>query len=139
MEDAAVERLVGELAETRRHFDTVADGLRSGVKSDLEGLWSDIRSEMQELRAETREEISGVRRHFDVVAESLRSDIRLVAEGVATVDGKLQHFQAEVKEEFTEVRSMIKLSYTELDRRLHTLETSVHSLEERVERLEKTA
>lgn len=84
-------------------------------------------------------ELSETRRHFDVVAEGLRSDVRQVAEGVATVSSELKEFREEVKEEFIEVRSMIKLSYTELDRRLETLETSVHSLEARVERLEKTA
>jgi predicted RNase H-like nuclease (RuvC/YqgF family) len=83
--------------------------------------------------------VAETRRHFDVVAEGLSSEIRQVAEGVASLDSRFERFQVEVKEEFREVRSMIKLSYTELDRRLNTLETSVHSLEARVERLEKTA
>jgi hypothetical protein len=84
-------------------------------------------------------ELSETRRHFDVVAEGLRSDVRQVAEGVATVGSELKEFRVEVKEDLGELRSMIKLSYTELDRRLNTLETSVHSLEARVVRLEKTA
>lgn len=84
-------------------------------------------------------ELSETRRHFDVVAEGLHSEIQQVAEGVEAVNGELRQFRSEVKEEFREVRSMIKLSYTEPDRRLNTLETSVHSLETRVERLEKTA
>ena len=125
MDETAVDRLV---AETRRHFDEVAAGLRS-----------DVRTEMQQFRAETRHDVAELHRHFDVVAEGLRSEIQLVAEGLGTLTSRFERFQVDVKEEFREVRSMIKLSYTELDRRLTGLETSVHSLESRVERLEKTA
>ena len=41
-----------------------------------------------------------------------------------------------MNEQFEETRAMIRLSYTELDRRLRTLETGHSDLEARVERLE---
>jgi len=59
-----------------------------------------------------------------------------VAEGIANVDEKLERFRQEVKEEFKEAKSMIKLSYAELDRRVQTLEESVLSLQTRMNRLE---
>lgn len=59
-----------------------------------------------------------------------------MAEGIANVDEKLERFRQEVKEEFKEAKSMIKLSYAELDRRVQTLEESVLSLQTRMNRLE---
>ena len=84
-------------------------------------------------------EFSATRRHFDVIAEGLRSDIRLVADGVAAVSSGQQQFRTAIKEELTEVRSMIRLSYAELDRRLETVERALATLEERVQRLESAA
>jgi hypothetical protein len=84
-------------------------------------------------------ELVETRRHFDVVSEGLRGEIRQVADGVAGVTSGLQHLRSEVKEEFTELRSLIRLSYAELDRRVQTLEQAVLALEARVERLESVA
>lgn len=66
-------------------------------------------------------ELAETRRHFDVVAEDLRGEVRLVAEGVAGVDSGLRELRSDVKGEFTELRSMVRLSYAELDRRLESL------------------
>jgi hypothetical protein len=41
-----------------------------------------------------------------------------------------------VRREFVETQSMIRLSYSELDRRLRDLETDVGQLKGRLERLE---
>jgi hypothetical protein len=81
-------------------------------------------------------EVDEVKRHFNVVAEALRSEIRQVAEGVEGVRFDLTAFKAEVKQEFEETRAMIRLSYTELDRRLRTLEGRQDVLESRIQRLE---
>jgi hypothetical protein len=81
-------------------------------------------------------EVTEIKRHFGVVAEGLRSEIRQVAEGVSAVDARLSVFQGDVAREFEETRAMIRLSYTELDRRIRTIEAAHASLESRVERLE---
>jgi predicted RNase H-like nuclease (RuvC/YqgF family) len=86
----------------------------------------------EELRAQQEE----TRRHFEVVAESLRDQMRTVAEGVMNLDGKLEGFRREVEAEFTELKSMVRLSYAELERRIHALEQGYRSLEERVARVE---
>ncbi len=89
--------------EIKRHFDVVAESLRM---------------EVRELRAE----IQDVRRHSDVIAESLRSEIRIVAEGVTGLDEKSTQEFRNVREEIGEVKSMLRLSYGDLDRRVRTLE-----------------
>ena len=81
-------------------------------------------------------EVSEVKRHFNVVAERLESRIQLLAEGQASFDRKLEALESRMNEQFEETRAMIRLSYTELDRRLRTLETGHSDLEARVERLE---
>jgi len=55
-------------------------------------------------------EIEEIKRHFSVVAEGLEHKIQLVAEGVVNVDEKIERFRQEVREEFKEAKSMIKLS-----------------------------
>jgi galactokinase len=76
------------------------------------------------------------RRHFDVVAESLRTDISKVAEGVLATNERLDRHAEEMRKEFVEVRSMIKFSYSELDRRVSHLEDTVSDLSARVQRIE---
>ncbi|HXU44460.1 MAG TPA: hypothetical protein VN783_02970 [Thermoanaerobaculia bacterium] len=103
MTDELYQRLFDELAETRRSVEVKTDELH---------------------------------RHFDVVAEGLESKIQLVAEGLMAqgerIDARLDRFQKDVAGEFSEVRSMIHFSHSDLDRR-------VRSLDDRVERLEAAA
>lgn len=101
---------------------------------------------------ETADEI---KRHFNVVAESLRSDIRTLAEGLGgttdrldrvdtrldsvdtrldrvdtrldRVDTRLAGFETRTMAEFSETRSMIRLSFGDLDRRIRSLEPDVTS------------
>jgi hypothetical protein len=83
-----------------------------------------------------KEESEKTRRHFDVVAEGLRSEIRLVAEGVMATNERLDRHADTMQAEFAEVRAMIKFSYSELDRRVGHLESVVHDLSDRVQRIE---
>jgi hypothetical protein len=69
-----------------------------------------VLAEFAELRCEVAANGETTRRHFDVVAESLRAIIQLVAEGVLTVDHKLERFAAEVRDEFHRVdRRFLKI------------------------------
>ena len=91
----------------------------------------DLKKLIESTAAETR-------RYFDVVAERLESKIDTVAEGVVAWNERIDRFEARMHEEFNEVRSMIKFSHHELDRRLRTLEEVVSDLQARVERLESS-
>jgi len=91
-----------------------------------------VPSYKEELGAQQAE----TRRHFDAVAEGLRGQMRLLAEGVATLDEKLNRFREEVAGELQEMKTMIRISYAELDRRIQELESNYAALNERVERLE---
>lgn len=80
-----------------------------------------------------------IKRHFGVVAESLRSDIRQIAEGHATIRNELQDLRSEFKDEFKEMRALLRLSFSQLDQRIVTLESDISVLKSRMDRLEQAA
>jgi regulator of replication initiation timing len=90
-----------------------------------------------------RVSVDEIKRHFEVVAEGVRAEVQAVAEGVeslaeriGSLDTRVGGLQQEVRHEFTETQAIIRLSYSELDRRLRDLETDVGHLRVRLERLE---
>jgi hypothetical protein len=76
-----------------------------------------------------RETVEEIKRYFGIVAEDLRADTRATAEGLALLTDKVggletrfEALQHEVRREFAETQAMIRLSYSELDRRLRDVE-----------------
>lgn len=82
-------------------------------------------------------QVQEIKRHFDVVAEGLRHEISIVAEGHEVIRREAGEFRGEVKEEFKEVKSLIKFSYAELDQRIRNLEHEVTDSKSRLDRLEQ--
>ena len=83
---------------------------------------SEFRSELRGVRQDVAEKFEETKRHVGVVVEGLRGEIRQVAEGVANVDEKLERFRQDVDERFAEVKTLVKVSYGELDHRVRALE-----------------
>lgn len=79
-----------------------------------------------------------IKRHFGVVAESLRSDIRQIAEGHDVIRRELQGQREELREEFKETKALVRVSFSQLDQRIHALESDVFTLKSRVDRLESS-
>lgn len=88
------------------------------------------------MRPMSNEEMEEIKRHFGVIAESLRSDIQQIAEGHDTIRRELQTQREELKEEFKETKSLMRLSHAQLDQRIDTVESDVSVLKSRVDRLE---
>ena len=99
-------------------------------------LWWILEKKNKEGDSVDNEQVNEIKRYFGVVADGLRNEIRQMAEGVVNVDEKLERFRQEVREDFKELKSMIKFSYAELDQRIRLLEGTVSSLQNRMERLE---
>jgi len=72
---------------------------------------------IKEILQDLRTEIQDVKRHSDVIAESLRGEIRLVAEGVIGLDEKFTLEFKNVREEIGEVKTLLRISYDDLDRK----------------------
>ena len=85
-----------------------------------------------------QEAVAEIKRHFSVVAEGLRSEIRAVAEGQEATNEKIDRVESRVLHEVGEVKSMMRLSFGEIDRRISGLEGEVATLRHRLDRLEKT-
>ena len=79
-----------------------------------------------------------IKRHFGVVAEALRSDIRQIAEGHVGIGRELQEIRDEFRDEFKEMRALMRPSFSQLDQRMRMLETDISTLKSRVDRLEST-
>jgi len=82
------------------------------------------------------EQLEELKRHLGVVTESLRSDIRQIAEGHAAIQQELHDHREEIRDVFKEMRAILRLSFSQLDQRIRTLESDVTMLKTRMERLE---
>ena len=87
------------------------------LRTEIQEVRTDLHTEIQELRTDLRTEIQDVKRHSDVIAESLRGEIRLVAEGVIGLDEKFTLEFKNVREEIGEVKTLLRISYDDLDRK----------------------
>ena len=61
-------------------------------------------------------------RRVEILAEDTRAQVRIVAEGVTTVDRKLEEFRSEVADSFREHRDLLRSSYRDLDLRMTGVE-----------------
>lgn len=80
-------------SDVKKEFAAVRKGLRrvSEHARDVDTRLSTAIARIETtLRQEIREEGITTRRHFDVMAESLRDDIRIIAEGLVTLDAKVE-------------------------------------------------
>jgi hypothetical protein len=91
---------------------------------------NDFKRLLQESAAETHrhiDETAGkMKLHFDIAVEDIRNDVRRVAEGVLTVDQKLDReaadIRAEMRQGFADTQAMLRVSRNDLDRRVTRLE-----------------
>ena len=72
-------------SEIKEEFAAVRADLRN-IDERVRGLEARVR----DVDVRVREEGIATRRHFDVVAESVRDDIRIIAEGLITLDAKVE-------------------------------------------------
>lgn len=84
------------------------------------------------------EQMEEIKRHFGVVTESLRSDIRQIAEGHDVIRHELQGQREELRDEFKETKALMRISFSQLDQRIHTLESDVSALKSRVDHIESS-
>ncbi len=123
MELEDLKKLIEEsAAENRRQF--------KGIDAQFKG----IDAQFKDIDAQFKD----MRRHFDIVAEESKHRDQLLAEGIGAANDRIDQLptRSEVNEQFDEVRATIRLSHTQLERRIRTLEDDVANLQSRVERIE---
>ena len=87
----------------------------------------DQRFDTMERRQDTTDaRLEDTRRHLGILIENLDGKIQLVAEGVINVDQKIDRvrdeLKADLKTEIEDVKTLIRLSYADLDHRVRRLE-----------------
>ncbi|HEU5250857.1 MAG TPA: hypothetical protein VFW15_12795 [Thermoanaerobaculia bacterium] len=99
--------------EIKRHFNVVAEGLRSDIRVLAEGLGANTdRLDRLERR------LDGFESRFD----SFESRFDGFESRFDGFESRFDGFEKRVTAEFTETRAMIRLSYGELERRIVRLE-----------------
>ena len=106
--------------QTRRHFDVVAESLKSEIRVIAEGHGVLV------------EKIDGLGTRMD----SLETKVDRLDTRMDHLDTKLDAFIVETRTNFEEVRASIKFSYAELDRRLTFLESGFKDLSSRMASIE---
>ncbi len=84
------------------------------------------------LRKEFGEKIEEAKRHSGVLYEDVLRRLDLVVEGHQALDQKIEKLEARMEYEFLETRSLIQLSYRQLQERVETLEHRVQIIEKRL-------
>lgn len=78
-----------------------------------------------------RTEIADTKRHTGVLTEGLRHELQLVAEGFQMhLDRRHADDRAYMDEQFNETRSLIQLSYGQIQERVERLEQRVRTIEQ---------
>ena len=86
---------------------SVTDDLRADIAASAASVTDQSVAREDRLRSDISAETA---RHIGIMVEELVSKIELVAEGVRTVDGRLDRFSDEVRQEFHKVdRRLLRL------------------------------
>jgi archaellum component FlaC len=119
--DQRFDQVDGRFEQIDRRFEQI-DRRFEQVDRRLDGL--DRHAVVVDQRLDRLDETAvETRRHFHVVAEGLRGDIRLLAEGFTLRIDRLETIlRDEIVRSHDALAGLIRLAYTDLDRRVTALE-----------------
>ncbi|MDR4469093.1 MAG: hypothetical protein MRJ68_12495 [Nitrospira sp.] len=63
----------------------------------------------------TDAQVEEIKRHFGIVAEALRGEICQIAEGYSGIRHELQAIRDQFRDEFKEMRALMRLSFSQLE------------------------
>lgn len=107
--------------------------LKEEFSQENQKYWEKNEKQNLKLKKEFSEE---TQRYIGVLSEDFQHKLDVVVEGHQVLSKKIDDLKEESRKEHEETRSMLKLSYRELDKRDHTLESAHSTLKTRVEKLE---
>ena len=120
--------------QTRRHFDVVAESLKSEIRVIAEG---------HGVLVEKIDGLGTRMDHLETKVDRLETKVDALDARMDSLETKVDHLETKLdgfivvtRTNFDEVRAAIKFSYAELDRRVAHLESFVQDLSTRMQRIE---
>jgi hypothetical protein len=114
--------------------DKKLKGLEERVHSELEGLEERGDSRFKDFEERVDAKLKNLEERvvdqFHIISEGLVDQIKLLAEGHAGIIERLTLMEKENERQHLETRSLVKLSFTEMDRRLTDLETQMKEMQD---------
>ncbi|MBM4309214.1 MAG: hypothetical protein FJ115_14935 [Deltaproteobacteria bacterium] len=96
-------------------------------RKDLEEIFTGYEKRQDEKFKTIEERII---HQFHIVSEGLMDQIKLLAEGHVGIVQRLDRMEVENERQHLETRALVKLSFSELDRRLTSLESQMKEMHE---------
>jgi hypothetical protein len=126
---------------TRRDFEELFAGFEKRQDEKLMGLedrvdekFKGLDGRFNSLEGRQDEKSKGLEERvinqFHVIAEGLTDHIKLLAEGHTGILNRLDRTEKENERQHLETRALVKLSFSELDRRLSDLESQMKEMQE---------
>jgi hypothetical protein len=125
---------MAEKGLTKRDLEQIFSGFEKRQGEKFKGLQerADLKlkgfEERVDLKLKDLEE--HVVNQFHMISEGLIDQIKLLAEGHAGIIERLNLMEKENERQHLETRSLVKISFSELDRRLTDLETQMKEMQE---------
>jgi hypothetical protein len=136
---------MAEKGLTKRDLEQVFTGLEKRQDKKLKGLEGRVHSELKGIEERVDSRFKDFEERVDlklknlgervvnqlhIISEGLIDQIKLLAEGHAGIIERLTLMEKENERQHLETRSLVKLSFTEMDRRLTDLETQMKEMQD---------
>ena len=111
----------------KKDLEEIFTGFEKRQDGKLDSLEERVGLKMKGLEERLDQKMTGLEvrviHQFHVLSEGLMDHIKLLAEGHAGIVERFDRMEKENERQHLETRSLIKLSFSELDRRLTDLES----------------
>lgn len=100
-------------------------------KADLEQMFVSFEKRQEDRQDEKLKRLEErIVNQFHSISEGVFDQIKLLSEGHGGIFARIDHMEKENERQHLETRALIKLSFTELDRRLSDLESQMKEMQE---------
>ncbi len=124
-----------EAGDIRRHFHKEVEDVKHQFHNEAEDVKRHFDQQAGDIKRHFHEEAGDIKRHFDVVVEHMDAQHQQLAEGIGATSERIDRLETEMRRGFSEMGSLMKLSYGQLDRRLTRVEADGAETRAEVEKL----
>ncbi len=134
-------RINQKMTNLEDRMDQKMTGLEGRIDQKMESLEDRMDQKMTGLEGRVDQKMASLEARvidqFHIVSEGLMDQIKLLAEGhtgvidrLNSIDKRLDYMEKENERQHLETRAIVKLSFSELDRRLTDLESQMKEMQE---------